>query len=256
MATKTVETVSDKALAEMRAADDVLLEAAMECRQLSYSEQILIARANGVDTDTVQRWLSRAARVIRNQDIAGTRQAREALAESLVEAKQRVENEGAAIEEEIAHLQQRRDALHRDVESKQKRLDEANNAVAQLRANVPEFIAKEANERRKAIMASIGSDIAKVRARRDVLRHLLNEPEDPKVFSFFVEAWGRECPEAVIRKEESGWIRKGLNTEVVESKSEEFRAEIEQLEAELQPMESAFESEMAEVDELLNYYVK
>ena len=85
----------------------------------------------------LRQQLSRMARVIRNEMVAGTAEERKKLTAALEAAKQRAATEGAKLRAQIAELQSKLEPIDKAPETLQRRLDETLTAVERLRELVP-----------------------------------------------------------------------------------------------------------------------
>jgi len=244
--------VFDRHIGCLGEAEILLREINHAGRAPTFAEMTFFKRECGWDQKAVNDQLRRVNFVLRHQAIAGSSADRKALALEAKTAAEIAEKELPKLDDQIAKLQAKRDALERDARLAQKRCDESNEGALQLRELVPEHIAGQVDAEIGKIAATIGREMLDSETRANELECCLT-PSKYRDERGYLEALQRSFRDAVTVITENNIIRRRLSPEWPT-----IRAGIQTELAELKPRIESLRiqrAEMIEQAELpLSYY--
>jgi len=224
---------------DAESAEELLKDITRANRKPNYPESVFFKQKMGWDEIRVRDQLRRMHGVLRNQAIAGTAADRQAQREEAETAAAVSEKELPKIDEQMAKLQAKRDAIEKDARLATRRCEESNEAVRQLKLpealpkNVRDSVAVSVSE----IENSIGHSVHESASRIHELECCL-DPSRYRSESAYLEALRRSFRAAITDHIEGRslsyrlspeWptIRAGLVTELAELQSRlvDMRAE-------------------------------
>ena len=233
----------------------ILVNAYEEGRDLTFAETSHFRREWLISEYECDRLMRRFEIVARNQEIAGTAADREALAKAAEDAAKRVDEDGPKIRAEIEVLQRKLNQLEKERDSAAKRTAEADNAVTQLRNACPLPLQKL----RDGKLRHLAPLQTECNAMLVDCRHLENllqlDPGLPSTLDTLAShTTTRHC---VTRHVDSNrQISYTLNADVYKKWRAEAVVEAEGLRGEISELQAEFDRKEAEIDQLLNYWVR
>jgi len=136
----SVEEINAAETEKMEAADRLLHSAALEERDLTSSEFNFVRRELSLEPKDVRSELKRHQRILKLKGIAGSSQDRQQLANHAVASRERLETDGPRLRQEIEQRQRELRSMESDASHSQRRCEEAEKAVLQLRELAPSWV--------------------------------------------------------------------------------------------------------------------
>jgi len=245
------EFALDQMLDDNGTAIEFLRDAVTENRELRYEEIHFLRSKLGwsdVDISTERRNMFH---VLRNERIAGTTDDRNKQQSEAEKASQLNASEGAKLDAKIQELTAKRNQLERDARLASQRLDDMNAAVAELRKLAPKYRVQEYNERRSIIGQGIG---AKCLALEGEVRHLeqlvhldINSPGAMEHIAIYHGDCITIDPLYRTRRVDGGaWMER----------VSELQREVAKLKPEAATLRQQYDSELKELESLLDYWIE
>ena len=233
----------------------ILVNAYEEGRELTFAETSHFRREWLLSDYESDRLMRRFEIVARNQEIAGTTADREALAKAADDAAERLEQEGPKIREQIEKLQKQLNAMERERDQVAKRTAEAANAVTQLRNACPLPLQKLRDGKLRHL-APLQTEINSMLVDCRHLENLLQL--DPGLSSTLDTLASHTTTRHCVTKhvDSSRRISYTLNGDVYKKWRAEAVVEAEGLRGEISEMQAEYDRKEAEIDQLLNYWVR
>ncbi len=135
-------------------ADAILRKSVEEDRDFTYDELIELS-AMGWDDAEIRRQRRRMNQVCQYQAIAGTAAEREQLQKAADDAMSDLDTIGSKLREQMEAIKKQLDSLEQDARSKERRLEQCNDAVSRLRDLLPDHVAHQYNHQKRAIASSV-----------------------------------------------------------------------------------------------------
>ena len=235
----------DQQRAKLELADKMLLEIAGEERKPTYDEWSFLTSV-GLDEKTIRRNITRCTRVGNIKAVAGASKVRQRAQLEAEAAEAKLKTEGEAIEAEIARLSSQHAAMQRDANMKSKRVEQMELACSQLRELVPDHIKANYDREVATLNECVRRNIFDMEIRANEIHFLLGKhieeqkaspfPQDSAHHASLVQDWKQR------RK-------------LVKETDDQLRAELQQLQAAIVPLQAEYDEGIAEAKKLLDHYI-
>ena len=232
-------------------AENILQAIANENRKPKYEEMQWLKLRCGWDERAVNTQISRVMRVVRNLRIAGSVDDRAAMKTEAAKAVAVLESEGAKIAAQIETLQSKLNGLERAARLAEKRLLEMDEAIVQLRLEVPKFVRDEYAERSAFVGSHVGSECLALEGELRFLEQMIA-----------IDTGSQEAIEQLRFHFPACLVRSELSQKVSIDNSKWFaqRDELQTQLADLKPKAAAlrieYDQALGEVAALLNFYIE
>lgn len=199
MATSFAEEVQEEFECNSFEAEILLRDIVLRDQKPTYAESVTFQKKMGWDEKEVRTQLRRMHSVLRLQAIAGSPANREATEQEAATATAVAEKEVPKIDEQIAKLLTKKDALERDKRLSAKRCEEQSQAVQQLRELAPKHVIEKVRHAIGVIESTIGRDILDMEVRIAELECCLClDPSRYRDEQAYLESLHRSFRQAVI----------------------------------------------------------
>ncbi len=235
-------------------ADEILRDFISGDRSLRFDEKTFFKARCGWDDSEITRQSNRMRQVLRHQNTSGSLLQRESAYDEAEKCQELLENEGPKLDAKIAALQEQRSTLGRNANRSQKRCEEIDAAVAELRTLVRPDIQSQYDQH----LENIAEDFREVQVlkveigfRQNLLGDVPSDFNDRQRFMELVRAAYPDCVRPNQHKPghhelvEPNWtLRKVVLTK-----------ELNEMRVKLDELIMIRDKEMASVNELLDFYV-
>jgi hypothetical protein len=245
------EVVMDQVIDDNQTAIEILCDAVKENRELRFEEIHFMRAKLGWDGTTISSERLNTHHALRNVSIAGKIEDRNEQRNEATKAAELNALEGPKLDKQIEALQAKRSQFERDARVAAQRVEEQNNAVAELRKLAPKYRVQEFNEKRSIIGSGIG---AKCLAMEGEVRHLeqlvhldINSPGAMEHIAIYHGNCITIDPLYRTRRVDGGaWM----------VRVQELQRKLATLKPEAEKLRQQYDSELKELESLLDYWIE
>lgn len=249
--------IADEYEGRLEVADSLLREIVTNDRQPHYAENIFFQGLGWTEQDIAQQ-RARMRSVVRLEAVAGSQSDRDASRDAAALAVNLLGTEGDKLKEQIAKLQGAIRQLELDAARSTRRVEEQNQAIAELAKHAPIHVVAKANHIKQAYRATIFLERHRVEDRLRQLASVCNA-KNYEQRSHHQSALADAFPAYSVapeRRGENGGPESWYGHEVWSKIQREMKREVMELEPKLAQLQQECEAREAEIKSILNCYVQ